>query len=118
MIKQYLFYVGQDVYSHELKLSRQIVVNEGVTSDEEGPAYIDHFYHMFKQQQISALLLIVLEIDTVAGIKVVTNEYMVNPLKKKIVINPRVLEKKVVTKKLSNSAMFIFDELSTPEDAT
>lgn len=94
-MKQYLFYTSDDAYSYDLRLNKQLFYRDGHPNEvAEGQAYLEHFTKRFKEEEFAALLIMVLELDPVNGVtNIVKNEFMTSPLKKKIVINARVLDK-------------------------
>lgn len=115
MIRQYLYYTGVSVYSHDLRLDKQI---HGSTLDTDkmnhGQSYIDYYRTMMRNKDLSALLIMVIELDPANGVtNIIMNEYSENPLKKKIIINTKAREN-VVAKGESILASMVWPASITP----
>ncbi len=86
MLRQTLVYVGEDVYTHNLRLGKQITESlEDLSLSTECIAGVDR---RFARKEYSAIHILQLDLDPVNGItNVVRNDYFENPLKTKIIIN-------------------------------
>lgn len=125
MIRQYLYYIGSSIYSHDLRLDKQI---HGDTLDSDkmshGQSYIDYYRTMMQNKDLSALLVMVLDIDPANGVtNIIMNEYIENPLKKKIVINAKAREGMVSKKTMTwppvnATTTSIFEELANQSFTT
>ncbi len=99
MLRQTLVYVGEDVYTHNLRLGKQITESlEDLSLSTECIAGVDR---RFARKEYSAIHILQLDLDPVNGItNVVRNDYFENPLKTKIIING---SKESITPKVKKS---------------